>query len=104
MAQFDVYQNPNARTRNEFPYLVDVQSDLLSGLTIRVVVPLVRLKSLGQPLSRLNPGFLVKDQDLALATTHIAGVPKTVLGPVVANLAHSRDTIIAAIDVVITGV
>ncbi|HEX7935588.1 MAG TPA: CcdB family protein [Paraburkholderia sp.] len=41
MARFEVYINP-AKTRANTPYLVDVQSDFLDGLTIRVVVPLIR--------------------------------------------------------------
>jgi toxin CcdB len=38
--QFDVYRNPDASTRSRFPYLLDIQSDLLDSLSTRVVVPL----------------------------------------------------------------
>lgn len=30
--QFNVYENPNPRMRDQFAYVVDVQRDLLSGL------------------------------------------------------------------------
>jgi len=38
--QFDVFENPSPRTRDAYPYVVDVQSDLLSSLATRMVVPL----------------------------------------------------------------
>ena len=38
--QYDVYPNPSPRMRHEYPYLVDIQSDLLSSLATRMVVPL----------------------------------------------------------------
>ncbi len=45
MAQFDVYQNPSKTTRNAFPYLVDIQSPVISEIATRIVIPLGRLKS-----------------------------------------------------------
>jgi toxin CcdB len=38
--QFDVYQNPSPRMREQYPYVVDIQSDLLGSLATRMVVPL----------------------------------------------------------------
>lgn len=38
--QFDVHENPSPRMRDAYPYVVDVQSDLLSSLATRMVVPL----------------------------------------------------------------
>ena len=42
MTQFTVYRNKNPRSRATFPYLLDVQSDLLDGLQTRVVIPLTK--------------------------------------------------------------
>ena len=42
MPQFSVYKNKNPKTRSSYPYLVDVQSDLLSDIGTRVIVPLVK--------------------------------------------------------------
>ena len=44
--QFDVHENPSPRMRDAYPYVVDVQSDLLSSLPTRMVVPLA-ITSLG---------------------------------------------------------
>lgn len=46
MAQFIVYRNKNARTKPIFPFLVDVQSDLLEDLQTRVVIPLSKAAAL----------------------------------------------------------
>ncbi len=42
MPQFSVYKNKNPKTRSTYPYLLDVQTDLLSGLGAGVVAPLVK--------------------------------------------------------------
>ena len=55
MAQFDVYENSNPETRDIFPYLLDVQADILSDLPTRVVVPLVTASVLSKPIPTLNP-------------------------------------------------
>ncbi|PTL90906.1 hypothetical protein C6W88_14295 [Halomonas litopenaei] len=39
MPQFDVYANPSASTKRMYPYLLDIQSDTLSELATRIVVP-----------------------------------------------------------------
>jgi len=36
MAQWDVYPNPSARSREDMPYLVDLQSNLLDVLPTRL--------------------------------------------------------------------
>ena len=38
--QFDVYDNPSPRMREHYPFVVDIQSDLLGSLATRMVVPL----------------------------------------------------------------
>lgn len=40
MAQFDVYANPSSHSSVHYPYLVDIQSEVLSGLGSRIVIPL----------------------------------------------------------------
>jgi toxin CcdB len=46
MALFTIYRNKNARTKTTFPFLVDVQSDLLEDLQTRVVIPLSKAAAL----------------------------------------------------------
>lgn len=104
MAQFDVHRNASRGSVKEFPYLLDVQSDLLDEIDTRVVVPLTDGRNINQPISRLHPRFTVEGIELIMLTAQIAGVPKQALGVKVESLAARRDAIIAAIDVLITGV
>jgi toxin CcdB len=105
MAQFDVYRNPNAATRARVAYLLDVQSDLLEPLATRIVVPLCKPEVLsGKPAERLNPAFEVEGRKLLMLTPELAGVSRKALGERVANLAAERAAIIAALDLVLTGI
>lgn len=104
MAQFDVYFNPNRDTRNAIPYLLDVQSDLLDMLATRVVVPLIVTEEMGQGAARLNPQFKVKGVAVVMSTAEVAGVPVRALGDKVMSLKSKRDEIIAALDLLLTGI
>jgi toxin CcdB len=105
MAQFDVYRNAHPATRARVPYLLDVQSDLLETLATRVVVPLCRPEVLrGKVAERLNPVFEVEGRKMVLLAPELAGVSRKALGEQIANLANRRDSIFAALDLVITGI
>ena len=102
MPQFDVSRNPRSR---QYPLLLDVQADLLAQLATRVVVPLVRLKRPGAgPITRLNPVATIHGKEYVLLFQEIAAIPKSALGGVVASLATRRAEIIAAIDLLFTGI
>jgi toxin CcdB len=105
MAQFDVYRNANPASRARVPYLLDVQSDLLDTLATRVVVPLCKPEVLkGKLAERLNPVFEVEGRKMTMLTPELAGVSRKALGEQIANLASRRDSIIAALDLVISGI
>lgn len=105
MAQFDVYRNPNPATRGRVPYLLDVQSDLLDPLMSRVVVPLCRPQVLrGKVAERLNPVFEVEGKKVFMLTPELAGIPSKSVGERVGDLRSERAAIIAALDMVFTGI
>jgi toxin CcdB len=104
MAQFDVYLNPNAATRKAIPYLLDVHVDLLDTLATRVVVPLVLEQEMGLAAKNLNPIFKIKNTAVVMSTAELAGVSIRSLGDKVASLKSKRDEIIAALDLMFTGI
>jgi toxin CcdB len=54
--QFTVYRNKSARTKAIFPFLVNVQSDLLEDWQTRVVIPLAKAGALTKkPVSHPRP-------------------------------------------------
>ena len=103
MSQFNVYRNPNKRSRRTIPYLVDLQVDLLGDLRSRVVAPLV-VESMMQPAQHLNPTFEIEGKRVVMSTAELAGIPLDALGEEVTTLKESRDEIIGALDFLFTGV
>ncbi len=104
MAQFDVYLNPNVATRKFIPYLLDVQADLLDTLATRVVVPLILTEEMVLAAKHLNPQFKIKGVAVVMSTAELAGVPSRSLGDKVTTLKSKRDEIIAALDILFTGI
>jgi|SRR5215469_3439257 len=104
MAQFTVYRNRNARSKGAFPFLVDVQSDLLEDLQTRVVIPLTKATALTKkPLDRLMPILKLEDEAYVLVTPQLAGIASKELGVASGSLAQHRDAILGAMDFLLTG-
>lgn len=104
MAQFTVYRNKNARSKGTFPFLVDVQSDLLEDLQTRVVIPLTRATALAKnPVDRLMPILKLEDEAYVLMTPQLAGITRKDLGAASGTLADQRDVILGAMDFLLTG-
>lgn len=102
MAQFTVYRNQ--AKDSPAPYLLDVQSDLLSELNTRVVAPLYPADTLGgKTVSTLTPVFELEGGRVLMLTTQLAGVGKRQLGQVVADFSEHRGEIVAAIDFLFSG-
>jgi toxin CcdB len=103
--QFDVYANPSPRMRDVYPYVVDVQSDLLSALATRMVVPLAVTNLAAQDLPRrLCPVFVVDDKSLMLVPFEAAPLDKRLLKAEIASIRDRADEIIAAMDAVLSGI
>ncbi len=101
MPQFDVYKNPRG---GRYPLLLDVQADVLARLATRVVVPLIALKRLGgKPISRLNPTVSIGRVEYVLAFQELAAIPAASLGERVHSLAARRNELVAALDLLFTG-
>ncbi len=100
MAQFDVYLNPNPKTSQKIPFLLDVQNDILNGLNTRVVVPcVVNMKA----AKILNPIFDINGIKVTLSTAQIASIGIDNIGTKVCSLHEHRNEIIQALDFMIVG-
>ncbi|DAB38087.1 MAG: plasmid maintenance protein CcdB [Sulfuricurvum sp. GWF2_44_89] len=100
MAQFDVYRNANSESAEEFPYLLDIQADLLGSLSTRVVVPLVRQE---KNIQHLNPIFEINGESVVMLTQELSGIEQSALGEKVWSLKEQRSEIIAALDFLVSG-
>jgi len=105
MSQFILYKNLDQSTSNAYPYFVDVQSELLSTLNTRLVIPLTPLDLLEKKaLSHLCPTVHIEQGDFAVLTQQMTSIPTKILAEPVTDLSTFRDQIIAAIDFLITGI
>jgi len=100
MAQFDVYENINQKTKDDIPFLLDIQNDILKNLQTRVVVPLVLNM---KPAKILNPQFDINNLTVTMSTAELAGISINNLGSVVCSVKDKRDEIISAVDFMTTG-
>ena len=103
MARFDVRQNLHKSSREQVPYLLEIQADLLLGLGTRVVAPLVPAAKFGPAAERLNPSFRIGGKNFIMDTALVAGVSGKVLGGTVTNLSGNSTEILAAIDFLLSG-
>jgi toxin CcdB len=72
MARFDVYRNPISADRTAFPYVLEIQSNLLSHFVERVCVPLANPGAFPGMTLRFNPAITVADKPVFLHPLGIA--------------------------------
>jgi toxin CcdB len=101
--QWDVHANSDA-TASYAPFLLNVQTDLLSGLDTRAVIPLIAANEFGRRAAGLHPIFAVAGESFVLATHLIVAVRAGQLGAAAASLADQRDQIVRALDILLAGV
>lgn len=98
MAQFDVYAGVG-RTKD---HVVELQSDLLDRLAVRVVTPMVPVDR-ATIISGLTPLVRFKGADYLLLTYQLASVPVRELQRPVGSLSADQDAIKRALDILFLG-
>jgi len=101
--QFDVFRNPLKAGREQRPYVITIQHPFLDDLPTRVVVPLVTRTAITVQ-GRLNPAFRILGQEVHLSPTEPLSLSLRYLRNPVINLDADRDRIVAALDLVFTGI
>ncbi|MGS0744101.1 CcdB family protein [Glaciimonas sp. GG7] len=99
MARFDIYSN-RGKSKKTTPYLIDVQSNVISGLATRTVIPLRALTEFaGVRLpDDLCPMISVLGDDYFLDTPQLAAIPLSALTDKVGSAEEYRLHILAALD------
>jgi toxin CcdB len=104
MSDFKIHENKSSNSI-DYPFLIDVQSDLLSNLDTRLVIPLMRNPELRRHLIKnLNPIVRIGEYEYSAMTQQMAAIPKSVLGSIVDQVQFSRIEILNSIDFLITGI
>jgi toxin CcdB len=103
VAQFQAYDNPDKLGRKSYPFLLDIQSNLIGDSISTIVIPLAPAKGLQIPISRLNPLVKIDGVEYFVITQQISGFERKDLGKPKADLGSYRHEIVSAIDFVISG-
>ena len=105
MAQFDVYRNHSQASKKAYPFIVDIQNNLLEDLSSRIVVPLgSRDDFVKHGMKNLTPEVKYNGQTYLLAIPQIASIPTSILKTPDGTLIQFRNEIISALDFAITGI
>lgn len=100
MSQFDAYKN-SGRNRKAIPYVLDIQSELLSSnLSTRVVIPLYRANLIKYPVYKLHVPINFMGKKLLALFDEISSVENEVLGHAEGNLTNQyAESFKTALDV-----
>jgi toxin CcdB len=105
MGQFAVHRNNNPKTRNEYPFLLNLQSNLLGELRTRLVAPLAKRAGIeGDLPSRLTIYVEIGGESFAVLITRMASIEASSIGAYVSSLDRYRHEIISALDFLVTGI
>jgi len=99
MSRFDIFANPG-RNRRNIPYLIDVQSNVVSGLATRIVVPLRPVSAFSSMTlpPDLFPIIVVNGEDHVMDTPQLGAIPMSELKIHVASARTARFEIQNALD------
>lgn len=103
ISYFDVVPNPMQQARKARPFYVCVQHKLLDHLRTRIMAPLLSTEG-DRRQTRLYPHLNVGDRMVILDPTDLVTIEVRHLGQPVANLSSESFRIVAALDLVFTGV
>lgn len=101
--QFDITENLDRASRTAYPYLVILQHGQAESAATIVAAP-VALPPPNAIASRLHPQIEVNGRRYAIFVAQLAAIPKRQVGPVIGNLENERYAIIAALDMLFTGI
>jgi toxin CcdB len=103
MARFDIYPNPIVEDRPIFPFMLEIQSDLLYRFVERVCVPLVRAGAIPGMTERFNPAITVGGESVHVHPLGIAVFYTNELRSAVGSASAATLEIETALDMLLRG-
>ena len=92
MAQFDVYENPSKASKKAYPYILDIQCNLIDNIATRIVAPLALYSQFkNEEMKGLTPKVSFEDKELLILIPQLASMLSKSLKNPVGTLSHLRD-------------
>ncbi|MBT8420034.1 MAG: CcdB family protein [Gammaproteobacteria bacterium] len=105
MSQLTLYKNEDDASNGIYPYFIDIQNPLFRDLNSRLVIPLSPHEALDNTdAKRLCPVISLNEGSFVLLTHQMTSVSKSLLKTKVTSLESFRDKILAAIDMLVSGI
>ena len=102
--QYDVYLNPSPQSKHIYPYVVDVQSDLLSFLKTSMTVPLKSYKSRVDSSKNLTPVLNVLGEEMLFISFFAQAMHKKQLKQSVCSLSQHASEIVNVMNCILSGI
>lgn len=101
--QFDIVENHNISSRARYPFLVVLQHDRVASIGTVVVAPLI-ISNAALAGSRLHPRVDISSGQYIVLVEELAAVRPQALGRVVGSIEGNRYNLVAALDLLFTGI
>jgi hypothetical protein len=101
--QFDFVENLNRARRGQYPFLIVLQHDRVAALRSVVAAPRVDATT-SLAGSRLHPPFAMSGRHYVVVMEELAAVEPNSLGQTIASAESIRYDIVAAFDLLFTGI
>ena len=105
MSQHHIHVLLDETLAADIPFVLDIQSRLLSALGTRVVAPVMARRRLATAVvQRLNPCIWIDGVEHVVVMQQLFAIDSHALGRSVLDLGAQSHTIVAALDTLISGV
>lgn len=105
MSQHHIHVLLDETLAADIPFVLDIQSRLLSALGTRVVAPVLARRRLATAVvERLNPCIWIDGVEHVVVMQQLFAIDSHALGQSVLDLSAQSHTIVAALDTLISGI
>ncbi len=101
--QFDIVENLNASTLKQYPFLVILQHDRVNAIQSVIAAPLVE-RTTALAGTKIHPEVVIDSQTYIVLVEQLAAIPRKFGGNKVGTAESKRYELVAAIDLLFTGI
>ncbi|QXX82533.1 MULTISPECIES: CcdB family protein [Providencia] len=106
MPQYAVYRNKSIKSKEQYPYIIDIQNNLLDDYHSRVIMPIAPQSQKNAQIKVLSPIITIHGIHHVIITKSITTVSKNKLKPndLVCIIPSIHTKIISAVDMILSGI